>query len=349
MTALEQALTKEAPTNETDEPLLSVRGLGVSFRRGRDRLRAVHDVSFDVYRGKTLGLVGESGCGKSVTSLSLLRLLPEEAVVDSGRVMWRGRDLLSLPERELRRVRGSQIAVVFQDPMTSLNPVYTVGWQIVEAIRIHESVSRRAARERAIGLLRSVGIADPASRVDAYPHELSGGMRQRALLAMALACGPDLLIADEPTTALDVTVQAQILELLRGFQKERGMGMVLVSHDLGVVARYVDEVAVMYAGRVVERCPAGSLFEGTRHPYTRGLLASLPPEGASWYRGAAGRPARLPTLEGSVPGPGDVLPGCRFEPRCPKRQPPCREGEPAPIEVAPGHEARCLYANEAGR
>jgi peptide/nickel transport system ATP-binding protein len=319
----------------------------VAFRRGGEALRAVSDVSFDVYRGKTLGLVGESGCGKSVTSLSLLRLLPEEAIVEGGSVLFEGRDLLSLPERELRRVRGRKIAMVFQDPMTSLNPVYTVGWQIVEAIRIHESVSRRAARERAVGLLRSVGIADPASRVDAYPHELSGGMRQRALLAMALACGPELLVADEPTTALDVTVQAQILELLRGFQQERGMGMVLVSHDLGVVARYADEVAVMYAGRVVERCAARSLFDDARHPYTRGLLASLPPEGASWHRGAPGRPARLPTLEGSVPGPGEALPGCRFEPRCPRRQPPCREGEPALLEVAPGHQARCLYANEA--
>ncbi len=330
------------------DPLLSVRGLTLSFRRGREALRAVSDVSFDVYRGKTLGLVGESGCGKSVTSLSLLRLLPDEATIDGGRVLWQGRDLLALPERELRRVRGRHVAMVFQDPMTSLNPVYTVGWQIVEAIRIHETVSRRAARARAVELLRAVGIADPASRVDAYPHELSGGMRQRALIAIALACGPEVLIADEPTTALDVTVQAQILELLRGLQAERGMGMVLVSHDLGVVARYADEVAVMYAGRVVERCPSRALFGGARHPYTRALLASLPPAGASWHRGAEGRPARLPTLEGSVPGPGEPLPGCRFEPRCARRRPPCREGEPALLETSPGHLARCLYANEAG-
>jgi peptide/nickel transport system ATP-binding protein len=327
--------------------LLSVEGLTVAFRRGAESRRAVADVSFEVHRGKTLGLVGESGCGKSVTSLSLLRLLPEEASVEGGRVLFEGADLLTLPERELRRVRGRRIAMVFQDPMTSLNPVYTVGWQIIEAIRLHESVSRRAARARAVELLRSVGIADPAGRVEAYPHELSGGMRQRALLAMAIACGPELLIADEPTTALDVTVQAQILELLRGFQRERGMGMVLVSHDLGVVARYADEVAVMYAGRVVERCPAKSLFEDARHPYTRALLASLPPEGASWYRGAPGRPKRLPTLEGSVPSPGEALPGCRFEPRCTRRQPPCREGEPALRAIAPGHFARCLYAEEA--
>jgi oligopeptide/dipeptide ABC transporter ATP-binding protein len=325
---------------------LKVEGLTVAFRQGRDAAPAVVDVSFEVRRGQTVGLVGESGCGKSVTSLSLLRLLPEGARVEAGRVLWQGRDLLSLPERELRRVRGKQIAMVFQDPMTSLNPIYTVGWQIIEAVRLHERVTRRAARARAVDLLRAVGIADPARRVDAYPHELSGGMRQRCLLAIALACGPDLLIADEPTTALDVTVQAQILELLHGFRRERGMGMVLVSHDLGVVSRYADEVVVMYAGRVVERCASSVLFAGARHPYTRGLLASLPPEGQSWHRGAPGRPRRLPTLEGSVPSPGEALPGCRFEPRCPRRRPPCREGEPALRRASSGHEVRCLYAEE---
>jgi len=332
--------------------LLAIRDLTVSFSTEAGRIPVVEDVSLSVPRGSTVALVGESGCGKSVTALSTLRLLPEPpARIESGEILLaaapafgarggealgRGTrrtppgaperypgtrsgerttrrpgwcDLLKLGERELRRIRGGRIAMVFQEPLTSLNPVMTAGEQIVEAIRLHRPVSKRDARCRAVELLRDVGIVDPAKRIDAYPHELSGGMRQRVMIAMALACEPDLLIADEPTTALDVTVQAQILELLRSLQQQRELSVLLITHDLGVVAQMADEVYVMYAGRIVEHAAAEELFAHPLHPYTLGLLACTP-------RVAGQSGSRLAVIEGTVPRPESKPPGCPFHPRC---------------------------------
>jgi peptide/nickel transport system ATP-binding protein len=324
--------------------LLSVQDLVTSFRTDAGPLRAVDGVSFDVPEGATVGLVGESGCGKSVTALSLLRLVPQPpGSIDGGRILFRGKDLLALPERAMRDLRGNEISMIFQEPMTSLNPVYTVGAQIVEAIRLHQKASRRDAYGRAVELLRLVGIASAETSVDAYPHQLSGGQRQRVMIAMALACQPKLLIADEPTTALDVTIQAQILELLRGLQKQMGMSVILITHDLGVVAEYTDHVVVMYAGKVVESAPARALFAHPRHPYTRGLLQSVPRFGS---RRAPGKPAaRLPTIEGLVPDLRRLPPGCRFADRCPMRIDACTEAEP---ELVPAGESlsRCIRAHE---
>ena len=330
--------------NPADEVVLSVRGLTTTFETEEGPLRAIEDVSFDVPRGGTLGIVGESGCGKSVTSLSVLRLLPATAArIEKGEILYRGRDLTKLSEKELRSIRGAKIAMIFQEPMTSLNPVYSVGAQISEAIRLHQPVSRGKARERAIELLRLVGIPDPATRVDAYPHQLSGGMRQRVMIAMALSCEPDVLIADEPTTALDVTIQAQVIDLLKRLQRTFGMSIVLISHDLGVIAEVVDHVVVMYAGRVVESSPVAELFARPRHPYTRGLFLSIPPLGTSR---PGERPRRLPTIEGMVPSLRDLPPGCRFAPRCPMARDLCREKEPELREVLPGHLSRCHFAEE---
>ena len=322
----------------SDAPVLSVRGLTTSFDTERGVVRAIEDVSFDVPRGGALGIVGESGCGKSVTSLSVLRLLPESARIEHGQVLFHGRDLVKVSDRELRGVRGAKIAMIFQEPMTSLNPVYTVGSQIVEAIRLHRDVSRRDARTRAVELLKTVGIPDPAARVDAYPHQLSGGMRQRVMIAMALSCEPEVLIADEPTTALDVTIQAQILDLLRRLSRERGMSIVLITHDLGVVAEFVDRVVVMYAGRVVESANVADLFARPLHPYTRGLLRSIPTMGD--------RPRRLPTIEGVVPSLSALPPGCRFAGRCSMRIERCDTEEPELREIATGHASRCHLAEQ---
>ncbi|RYE93440.1 MAG: ABC transporter ATP-binding protein, partial [Myxococcales bacterium] len=295
--------------------------------------------------GSTLGLVGESGSGKSVTSLSVLGLLPEpDGRVLGGQIRLGGRDLTGLPEREWQRIRGAQIAMVFQEPMTSLNPVYTVGAQIAEAIRLHNPTRRKAARERAIELLKLVGIPDPEERVDAYPHQLSGGMRQRVMIAMALSCDPAVLIADEPTTALDVTIQAQILDLLQSLQRRLRMSVLLITHDLGVVAHHVERVVVLYAGRVVEEAAVGELFARPMHPYTRGLLRSIPPVGSS-LPGAV-KPRRLPTIEGVVPDLLALPPGCRFAPRCPMRQDICDREEPALRDVAPGRRSRCHFAEQ---
>jgi peptide/nickel transport system ATP-binding protein len=325
-----------------EAPLLRVKDLVTSFRTRDGSLRAVDEVSFDVPEGATVGIVGESGCGKSVTALSILRLIPyPQGRIERGVIELRGKDLLRLSEREMQQVRGNEISMIFQEPMTSLNPVYTVGAQIVEAIRLHRDASRREARERALEMLRLVGIPAPDTNIDAYPHELSGGMRQRVMIAMALACEPSLLIADEPTTALDVTIQAQILQLLASLREKLGMSVLLITHDLGVIAEVASLVVVMYAGRVVETAPAAKIFEHPRHPYTRGLLRSLPAF-------EAGRRVRLPVIEGIVPDLSALPPGCRFADRCPMVIPDCREEEPLlePVRGDATQLARCIRKEE---
>jgi oligopeptide/dipeptide ABC transporter ATP-binding protein len=293
----------------TQKPLLEIANLNVAFETSRGDVRPVRDVSLSIYPGQTVALVGESGCGKSVTSLSILRLIPSPpGKVLSGSINFDGRDLLSLSEKQMRAVRGKEIAMIFQEPMTSLNPVYTIGDQIVEAVRLHQGVNTREAYEIAEESLHAVGIADPHKRIKAYPHEMSGGMRQRVMIAMALSCKPRLLIADEPTTALDVTIQAQILELLRDLQRETGMAILLITHDLGVVAENADVVNVMYASRIVESANVEALFDGPRHPYTDALFRSIPRLGD--------RSARLETIPGTVPNPAKFPAGCKFHPRC---------------------------------
>ena len=315
--------------------ILRIEGLRTRFGAAA----AVDGVDLELERGRTLGIVGESGCGKSVLSLSVMGLVPRPGRVAEGRVMLEGRDLLRLPPAEMRRVRGGQVAMIFQEPMTSLNPVHSIGAQIVEAMRAHEPKgqgSARDLRERAIEALRRVRIPSPERRFEEYPHQLSGGMRQRVMIAMALACNPRVLIADEPTTALDVTVQAQILDLLRELQAETGMAIILITHDLGVVAEMADEVAVMYAGRVVERAPVAAVFDDPQHPYTIGLLGSVPRLDE--------QRARLLAIEGSVPPPFALPPGCRFAPRCPFAVEACREGVPALRGIGAGHAVACIRA-----
>jgi oligopeptide/dipeptide ABC transporter ATP-binding protein len=330
-------VTRDEPeSTEKPPPLLRVRDLVTTFRTEDDVIRAVDHVSFDVEEGQTVGVVGESGCGKSVTALSILRLIPSPpGRIQSGRVELRGRDLLQITEREMRDVRGNDISMIFQEPMTSLNPVYTVGAQIVEAIRLHQKTSRAEAYDRARELLRLVGIPSPETNVHAYPHQLSGGMRQRVMIAMALACRPALLIADEPTTALDVTIQAQILELIRKLQEELKMSILLITHDLGVIAEYTKDVLVMYAGRVVERGPVRGIFASPKHPYTRGLLESIPRLGKA-------RTRRLPTIEGMVPDLRRLPKGCTFADRCSMVVDACREKEPELEAVGENRWARCI-------
>jgi peptide/nickel transport system ATP-binding protein len=299
-------------------------------------VRAVDGIDLALQRGRTLGLVGESGCGKSVTSLAVMGLLPPENSTVSGEVHFDGRDLLKIPVRELRDLRGAQLAMIFQEPMTSLNPSYTIGNQIVEAIQRHQGLDAAAAKARAIEMLKLVRISSPEKRFDDYPHKLSGGMRQRAMIAMALACGPQLLIADEPTTALDVTIQAQILDLMRGLRRDTGTAIILITHDLGVVAEMADDVAVMYAGQIVERASVASLFARPEHPYTVGLLGSIPRLDE--------KRERLPSIEGRVPDMTQPPVGCRFAARCPFVETACRAEAPALLEVAPGHLSRCRRA-----
>jgi len=319
------------------EPLLAIEGLRTVFRTSSGEIAAVDDVDLTVLRGRTLGIVGESGCGKSVLSLSIMRLIAHPGRIAAGRVLLAGRDLLALSTAEMREARGSDIAMIFQEPMTSLNPVHSIGFQITEAMRAHDPrASAGALRERAIESLRRVRIPAPERRFEEYPHQLSGGMRQRVMIAMALACRPKLLIADEPTTALDVTVQAQILDLLRDLQAETGMSIILITHDLGVVAEMADEVAVMYAGRIVERTAARALFDDPHHPYTLGLLGSVP-------RLDQER-TRLLAIEGAVPPPFALPKGCRFNPRCPFATKPCKETPPPLREIASGHLAACHRA-----
>ncbi|WNG35981.1 ABC transporter ATP-binding protein [Archangium violaceum] len=321
------------------EPLLDVRGLKTQLSLEEGPVLAVDDVSFSIPPGGTLGVVGESGCGKSLTALSVMGLVPEPpGRVVGGSIRFQGEDLLVLPEEKLRRMRGRHLSMVFQEPMTSLNPVYTVGEQIAEGVRLHQGLSRTAAREHAVEMLRRVGIPAPEQRVDSYPHQLSGGMRQRVMIAMALACGPELLIADEPTTALDVTIQAQILELLKRLQQERRMAVMLITHDLGVVAESCDTVVVMYAGRVVERAPVKRLFRQPAHPYTAGLLRSIP---ALHETGGAGERPRLKTIPGMVPSLRRLPGGCRFRDRCERAQELCARVEPTLELKREGQEAAC--------
>ena len=340
------------------DPLLEVRNLSVGFKTERGEIRAVNDVSFSIFPGQTLALVGESGCGKSVTAMSILRLIPQPpGKFLGGEIHWQGRNLLSLSEHEMRDVRGGQIAMIFQEPMTSLNPVYTIGDQIAEAVVLHQEVAHRKAMEIAEESLREVGIADPGRRLNEYPHQMSGGMRQRVMIAMALSCRPELLIADEPTTALDVTIQAQILELLRKIQRDRGMSILLITHDLGVVAENADVVNVMYASRIVESATVEDLFDRPQHPYTEGLFRSVPKLGA--------HAERLVTIPGTVPNPARFPAGCKFHPRCARSRElaskadekdtvtivsgkeqfrvlrRCQQEEPNLREVLPVHGAAC--------
>ncbi len=319
------------------EPLLAVDDLRVAFAGddGRTTL-AVDGVGFALRRGHTLGIVGESGCGKSVTSLSIMGLLPKQSARVSGSVMFEGTDLLRTADRTLRDLRGDRLAMIFQEPMTSLNPSYTVGDQIAEAVIRHRGASPREARAHAIEMLRHVRIPSPEQRVDDYPHHLSGGMRQRAMIAMALACDPQLLIADEPTTALDVTIQAQILDLMRRLRAETGTAIILITHDLGVVAELCDDIVVMYAGQVVERAPVAALFAQPQHPYTVGLLGSIPRLDQ--------RRDRLAAIDGTVPNMTAPPPGCRFAWRCPFADERCRREAPPPVDVAAGHMSRCWKA-----
>jgi len=319
--------------------LLTVQDLQTHFFTGEGVVRAVDGVTLSVRPGETLGLVGESGCGKTVTALSILRLVPDPpGRIVGGTICFDGRDLLRLPEEEMRGIRGCAISMIFQEPMTSLNPVFTVGEQVAEGIRHHQKVSRREAWDRAVEVLRRVKIPDPARRAYEYPHQLSGGLRQRVMIAMALALGPRLLIADEPTTALDVTIQAQIIELLMGLQEEMQMAVILITHDLGVIAETADRVVVMYAGRVVEEASAEQLFETPLHPYTQGLLESLP------KLEAGKRHTRLTAIPGLIPNLLDLPTGCKFAPRCPKVVGDCWPTEPDLREVRPGHWARCILA-----
>ena len=319
------------------DPLLQIEDVRTVFRGAQGDVAAVDGVSLSVPKGKTLGIVGESGCGKSMLSLSVMRLVPPPGRVAQGRVLFEGRDLLALPPSAMRDIRGNRIAMIFQEPMTSLNPVFTVGDQITEAMRAHDRrASKAELRTRAIAALDRVRIPAAARRFEDYPHQMSGGMRQRVMIAMALSCDPELLIADEPTTALDVTVQAQILDLLRDLQAQSGMAIILITHDLGVVAEMADEVAVMYAGRVVERTGGVAIFDDPQHPYTLGLLGSIPK--------IEEERDRLLAIEGSVPAPFALPSGCRFHPRCVFADEGCTRHDPTLREVSPGHTAACLRA-----
>jgi peptide/nickel transport system ATP-binding protein len=318
--------------------LLEVKNLRTHFPTRAGLVRAVDGVNFYLDRGELLGLVGESGCGKSITALSVMRLVAPPGKIVSGEILFDGKDLLTLSDSQMRGMRGDDIAMIFQDPMTSLNPVFTVGEQIAEALRLHRKMSNKQAREATIEAMREVAIPDPARRVDDYPHQLSGGMRQRIMIAMALACNPRLLIADEPTTALDVTIQAQILELLDDLRKQRDLAVLLITHDLGVVAEVADRVAVMYTGRIVEESPVEELFARPKHPYTEGLLRSVPKLTSTEI---VEKP-RLETIEGVVPRPTDLPAGCHFAPRCRHRMPRCTEEEIPFYQLEGNVQVRCV-------
>jgi peptide/nickel transport system ATP-binding protein len=318
--------------------LLQVSDLQTQFRTRAGVVRAVDGVSFHIDKGELLSVVGESGCGKSITALSIMRLVSPPGRITGGSIKFDGEELLTASDARMREIRGDEIAMIFQDPMTSLNPVYTVGEQIAEALRLHRGLPRKAARDAAIEAMQEVAIPDPARRVDDYPHQLSGGMRQRVMIAMALACDPRLLIADEPTTALDVTIQAQILELLDNLRRTRELGVLLITHDLGVVAEVADRVAVMYTGRIVEESPVKELFARPKHPYTEGLLRSVPKLTAEGVE----KQKRLETIEGTVPSPVALPPGCHFAPRCSHRMPRCLEGEIPLYELENSVRVRCV-------
>jgi len=322
------------------ERLLDIRGLKTYFYTEEGVVRAVDGVDLHIDRGETLGVVGESGCGKTVTALSIMKLIaiPPGKIVE-GKMLWGGRDLVTLPPAQMRKVRGKEISMVFQEPMTSLNPVFTIGEQIAEAIRLHEGLGRRDAMAKTVEMLKLVHIPNPERRVKEYPHQLSGGMRQRVMIAMALSCNPRLLIADEPTTALDVTIQAQILDLLNELKAKIGMAVLLITHDMGVIAETAQRVMVMYAGKVVEEAPVKELFKEPLHPYTQGLLRSIPRIDL-----AATKKQRLEAIPGVVPSLLNLPKGCKFEPRCPHAKPVCKDQDPVLKEVRPGHRVSCwLY------
>ncbi len=322
-----------------EKPLLEVRSLSTYFYTDEGVVSAVENVTFDIHPGEVLGIVGESGCGKSVTSLSILKLIPDPpGKIVNGEILFEGRDLVRLEEKEMQKVRGNEISMIFQEPMTSLNPVFTIGDQIMEAILFHQGLDKREARKRAIEMLHRVKIPSPETRIDSYPHQLSGGMRQRAMIAMALSCQPKLLIADEPTTALDVTIQEEILNLLKEIQSEMKMSVMLITHDLGVVSEMADQVVVMYAGRVMERGSIGSILGQMRHPYTRGLVNSIPR--------IEERKKRLPAIPGQVPDAMALPVGCKFHPRCYLMIEDCKKEEPPLFQVDGGHYSRCIRWEE---
>jgi len=325
------------------EPLVEIQNLKTYFDTDEGVVKAVDDVSLVIPKGKTLGLVGESGCGKSVTALSIIRLISEPGRIAGGRITMYDNghavELTAIPEAEMRKVRGAEISMIFQEPMTSLNPVFTVGNQIVEAITLHQEVDKAEARRRAVEMLRKVKIPEPERRAREYPHQFSGGMRQRAMIAMALSCHPQLLIADEPTTALDVTIQAQILDLMRALQRDVGLSILIITHDLGIIAEMADDVAVMYASKVVEQAAVAKLFGNRLHPYTHLLFKSRPEVGKP-------KTEKLDTIKGMVPSPLRFPAGCKFHPRCPFNQPICETDEPELKEIQPGHLARCHFAGE---
>ncbi|GAB4149058.1 MAG: ABC transporter ATP-binding protein [Sphingomonadales bacterium] len=327
-------------------PLLEVRGLEVAFRSQAGTVRAVQGMSFALDAGETLAIVGESGSGKSVSSLAVMRLIPDPpGKIVAGEILYQGDNLLRFSERQMRRLRGNDISMIFQEPMTSLNPVLTVGKQIGEAVMLHQGADRAQARAQALDMLRLVQIPEPERRLDQYPHELSGGMRQRVMIAMALACGPKLLIADEPTTALDVTIQAQVLDLMRDLKARTGAAILLITHDLGVVAEMAERVIVVYAGTKVEEGPVRAILRQPRHPYTRGLLGAMPTLGASLTEGAANRLTEIP---GTVPRLDQPITGCAFAPRCPMAVERCLIEAPVMTSQAPGHSAACWRADEMG-
>jgi oligopeptide/dipeptide ABC transporter ATP-binding protein len=328
-----------------NKPLLEVKGLKTYFYTEDGVVRAVDGVDFEVYPGEVLGLVGESGCGKSVTSLSIMRLISKPGRVDEGEILLDGEDLLKLPEDEMIKVRGNRISMIFQQPQTALNPVFKVGDQLAEVLNVHQDMGKEKGWARAVQLLKMVGVPDPERRAEAYPHELSGGMAQRVMIAMALACVPELLIADEPTTALDVTIQAQILDLMRDMRKEMGTSVILITHDLGVVAEMAERVAVMYAGEIVEQTDVNRLFDEPLHPYTQGLIGSIPVLGEI--------KEKLDVIPGSVPNLVNLPPGCRFAPRCQARVKYgltiCTDEDPPLEDIKPGHKVRCwLYMSAEG-
>lgn len=320
---------------EKKEIVLQVKNMDMGFKTEYGFLPILNDINFDIYQGETLGVVGESGCGKSVTSLCILRLLDRGEV--KGEVLLNGENLLEISEKQMRKIRGNRISMIFQEPMTSLNPVFTVGFQLTEALMLHQKLSRKEADKVAIEMLNKVRIAEPEQRMKEYPYQLSGGMRQRVMIAMALACRPALLIADEPTTALDVTIQAQVLDLMRDLQKEMGSSILFITHDLGVIREMCDRVIVMYCGEIMEQATVKDLFAKPSHPYTKGLLNTLPKYGQS---------GKLPTIEGMVPPAGEFPEGCVFSPRCPYATDRCRAEKPGMHTVGEGHNVRCFFMDE---
>lgn len=324
-----------------DEPILSIKDLVVEFKTEKGLIRALDGISFDVFPGEPVGIVGESGCGKSVTALSILKLVPSPpGRIASGSIQLDGLDVVATSEDRMRKIRGQSASMIFQEPMTALNPVYTIGNQMIEVIRVHQNVSKKQARAQAIEMLETVHIESPEKRIDQYPHELSGGMRQRVMIAMALSCGPKLLIADEPTTALDVTVQAQVMDEIKQLQEKMGMGLILITHDLGVIAETCRKVVVMYCGKIIEISETKELFAQPKHPYTRGLLDSIP-------RIRDKKLDALPIIEGMVPDLADLPKGCRFADRCPKVQDQCKLEQPALEQVSERAKVACFFPNES--